>query len=255
MMTTIHKYPLFDAHFHIIDDAFPLVENQDFLPENYSCQQYLQRMSEYQLVGGAVVSGSFQAFDQSYLLAVLKELGANFVGVTQLPVTVSDEEVLYLAGKGVRALRFNLKRGGSAEVKDLLSFASRVYELAGWHVELYVDSVDLAELKATLLKLPSVSIDHLGLSRAGFSSLKSLVEKGVKVKACGFSRIDFDALQAIKELHRINPAALMFATDLPSTRAPKVYTDDDLKLLLDNFESKTLERILYQNAQEFYRLG
>ena len=36
-------------------------------------------------MGGAVVSGSFQGFDQSYLLDALDQLGPSFVGVTQLP--------------------------------------------------------------------------------------------------------------------------------------------------------------------------
>lgn len=61
--------------------------------------------------GGAVVSGSFQGFDQDYLVAALKELGPSYVGVTQLPFSVSAEEILRLHRGGVRAIRFNFKRG------------------------------------------------------------------------------------------------------------------------------------------------
>lgn len=61
----------------------------------------------------------FQAFDHTYLLAALKELGPNFVGVAQLPATVSDDELIPLNGAGVRAVRFNLKRGGSEGTKIL----------------------------------------------------------------------------------------------------------------------------------------
>ena len=47
--------------------------------------------------------------DQSYIIAALKELGPSYVGVTQLPATVSDDEVLSLNDVGVRGVRFNLK--------------------------------------------------------------------------------------------------------------------------------------------------
>ena len=65
---------VFDAHFHIIDSAFPLTANHGYLPGDYSCDDYLSRMQRYDLVGGAVVSGSFQGFDQGYLLAALARL-------------------------------------------------------------------------------------------------------------------------------------------------------------------------------------
>ena len=41
-----------------------------------------------------------------------------------------------------------------------------------------------------LVSLPAVSIDHLGLSKAGFPTLLRLAEKDVRVKAAGFGRVD-----------------------------------------------------------------
>ena len=79
-------------------------------------------------------------------------------------------------------MRFNLRRGGSASVEELELLARRVYATAGWHVELYVDSRELAELFDRLVGLPAVAIDHLGLSRSGFPMLIQLVERGVYVK-------------------------------------------------------------------------
>ena len=74
-------------------------------------------------MGGAVVSGSFQMFDQTYLVDALGKLGPRYVGVTQLPATVTDDELMRLDAAGVRAVRFNVKRGGSADVQDLASMA------------------------------------------------------------------------------------------------------------------------------------
>ena len=95
---------------------------------------------------GAVVSGSFQELDQSYLFHALKVLGPTFVGVTQVPQTVSDQELRELNNAGVRAVRFNVKRGGSEEIQHLENFARRVHQLVGWHTELYVDSTELGDL-------------------------------------------------------------------------------------------------------------
>jgi predicted TIM-barrel fold metal-dependent hydrolase len=244
---------VFDSHFHIINARFPLVPNQGYLPGNFTCDDYLRAAGSFNLAGGAVVSGSFQAFDQGYLLAALEQLGPAFVGVTQLPAAVSDAEILRLDAAGVRAVRFNLKRGGSEGVGKLESFARRVHEVANWHVELYVDSRDLAYLFATLATLPAVSIDHLGLSKAGFPTLLRLVERGVRVKATGFGRVDFDVKEALRAICAANPGALLFGTDLPSTRAPRPYTDEDLLLVLDLLGEDLARKVLFDNAVAFYR--
>ncbi len=249
------QFPLFDSHFHIIDRRFPLTPNNGYLPDDFVCGDYRSQLSRYDLRGGAVVSGSFQAFDQSYLLDALKTLGPGFVGVTQLPATTPDAEILELDRGGVRAVRFNLKRGGSEDVRHLDTMARRVFDLAGWHVELYVDSRDLDGLFSTLAHLPAVSIDHLGLAQEGFGTLLKLAERGVRVKATGFGRVDFDAVNALSILHRANPRALMFGTDLPSTRAPRPYLDDDFLLVAGALGEAAARAVFYNNAAEFYRIS
>ena len=248
----LERSPLFDSHFHIIDRRFPLTPNQGYLPDDLTCCDYRAQMAKYDLRGGAIVSGSFQAFDQSYLLDALHTLGPLFVGVTQLPATVSDQEILDLDSAGVRAVRFNLKRGGSEDVRHLDAMARRVYELVGWHVELYVDARELDGLFETLVALPAVSIDHLGLSKDGFGTLLKLAEKGVRVKATGFGRVDFDVPTALKEIHAANPQALMFGTDLPSTRAPRPYSDEDFLLVVETLGDKAARAVFHDNAVKFY---
>lgn len=247
------NFKLFDSHFHIIDQHFPLERNNGFLPDYFTCDQYLERLKNYQLSGGAIVSGSFQALDQSYLIAALKELGPAYVGVTQLPASVSDEEVLALDDVGVRGVRFNLKRGGSEGVENLESFARRLYDLAGWHVELYVDSRDLDDLSPLLTNLPLLSIAHLGLSKEGFPALLKLAEQGVLIKATGFYRVDFDVRQALKDLASANSEKIVFGSDLPCTRAVRPYTDDDFLLVVDALGEELAARVFYDNAIDFYR--
>lgn len=119
---------LFDAHLHIIDPRFPMVPNWGYLPQAFAVEGYLERAVPLGVTGGSVVSGSFQGFDQGYLLDALEKLGPSFVGVTQLPASVPNEEVLRLDRAGVRAVRFNLYRGGSADLADLEHLAHRDHE-------------------------------------------------------------------------------------------------------------------------------
>jgi predicted TIM-barrel fold metal-dependent hydrolase len=248
------EYPLFDAHFHVIDPRFPLVPNWGYLPDRYTINDYKERLKDYDLQGGAIISGSFQAFDQDYLVDALSRLGSGYVGVTQLPASVSDEELLELDNAGVRAVRFNLKRGGSESVKHLDSMARRVHEQVGWHVELYADTKDLQDLFPVLIALPAVSIDHLGLSAEGLPTLLALAEKGIGVKASGFGRVDFDVRTALQNLYAANPDALMFGTDLPSTRAARPYTDRDFQLVIDTLGEEAARRVFHTNAINFYRI-
>lgn len=243
---------IFDAHFHIIDFDFPITENQGYVPPSYVVEDYQKDTATYTIGGGAIVSGSFQGFDQDYLVNALEKMGSAFCGVTQLPFSVTDDEIIDLHKKGVRALRFNVKRGGSEDLSKLDYFARRVHDLAGWHSELYIDAKDLPDIAPTLEKLPAISIDHLGLSEEGLPYLLKLVEKDVRVKATGFGRVELDVENALKSIYATNPEALMFGTDLPSTRAKRPFAYADVELIQELFDAMATEKILYQNALDFY---
>lgn len=245
---------LFDSHFHIIDPRFPLIPNQGYLPPFYTVPDYRAETANFNIIGGAVVSGSFQGFDQRYLAAALMELGPRFVGVTQLPVTASDEQIMELDALGVRAVRFNLFRGGSESIEHLETLARRVFDLAGWHTELYLDARSLPDLAPRLLSLPRVSIDHLGLARAGLPHLLKLVERGVSVKATGFGRGDLDVPETLRAIYTANPGALIFGTDLPSTRSPRPFTESDVTLVLETLGKQAAQQVLFENAFILYRL-
>ncbi|AVK85086.1 2-pyrone-4,6-dicarboxylate hydrolase [Lysinibacillus sp. B2A1] len=243
---------IFDAHFHIIDFEFPIIENQGYTPPSYIVDDYQNETSDFNVLGGAIVSGSFQGFDQEYLLKALKQMGSAFCGVTQLPFTVTDDEIIHLHNNGVRALRFNIKRGGSEDLSKLDIFARRVYDLVGWHSELYMDAKELPEIASTVDKLPAISIDHLGLSEEGLPHLLRLVEKGVHVKATGFGRVELDVKNALKSIYEVNPDALMFGTDLPSTRAKRPFEHADIETIQQLFDEQAADKILYKNALQWY---
>jgi len=244
---------IFDSHFHIINPKFPLVENNGYLPPNFTAENYQEKIIGLGIVGGAIVSGSFQRFDQEYLLDSLNILGLNYFGVANIPISVSINELERLNKSNICAVRFNLKRGGSERLENLIELSNMLFDNYGWHTELYVDSNDLKELKTILQQIPKFSIDHLGLSKAGLTELYYWAEKGVKIKATGFGRVDFNPISVMKKIYSINPNSLMFGTDLPSTRAKTPFSVKDLKLIQDNFSDNERKRIFYKNAIEWYR--
>jgi predicted TIM-barrel fold metal-dependent hydrolase len=243
---TLLGVPIFDAHLHIIDPRFPLVPNQGFLPQPFTVADYRDRIAELDVAGGAVVSGSFQAYDQTYLIDALEQLGPSFVGVANVPPDITDDEVLVLYAAGVRAFRINLFRGGDL---DQLELAERFAELVGWHLEVYVDGRDLAELRPRLARVPRLVIDHLGMSRAALPALLELVKEGAYVKASGFGRIDLDVPATLRAISDVNPGALLFGSDLPSTRAKRPFQDADIRLVREIAGA----RALHANAAAIYR--
>ena len=251
-MIDLNKLPVFDCHLHIIERGYPLFENNGYIPDEYTVDNYLSRVSDYDIKGGVVVSGSFQGFDQTYLVNALRKLGSRFVGVTQLPVTSTDDEILKLSEIGVRAVRFNLNRGGSADVNDLVTMATRIYDLAGWHVELYLGPKSLNVIKEKIPLLPKVCIDHLAISNSNLEILLPLIREGLTIKATGFGRLDMDIPETLKRIHEISPDALMFGTDLPSTRAPRIYSDQDLLTIVEALGEIESKKVMSQNALKFY---
>jgi predicted TIM-barrel fold metal-dependent hydrolase len=248
----------FDAHLHIIDPSHPLIENNGYLPDPFTVTDYRARLQSLpdvgvEVAGGAVVSGSFQRFDQGYLIDALSELGSNYVGVTQLPDETTDDQIRRLDEAGIKALRFNIARGGSATLDALDSFARRVHDLVGWHAELYIDARTIdEELAARIASLPAVSIDHLGMHEDGLSTLLRLVEAGVKVKATGFGRVELDPAEAVRRIVDTDPSALMVGTDLPSTRAHRPFADADFTLLRQVLTPAEVDAVFWSNAAKFY---
>jgi len=245
---------LFDAHLHIIDPRFPLKENQGFLPPPFTLLDYLTLATPLGVAGGAVISGSFQGFDLTYLEDTLPRLGPGFVGVAQLPLATPTDEIRRLDALGVRAVRFNLHRGMQDDRDGMLHLAQRVHALAGWHAELYLDAAEIPRLDGWLQELPAICIDHLGLSRLGLVHLLALAERGAWIKASGFGRLGFPVAEALRDLCHIRPDRIMWGSDLPGTRAPRPFHPRDLDLIAETLADPGLiEGVLWANARTLYR--
>ncbi|OJU36338.1 MAG: hypothetical protein BGN99_20100 [Alphaproteobacteria bacterium 65-37] len=246
---------LFDSHCHIIDHRFPIVANQGYLPPAFPLDAYLAQATPLGVRAGAVVSGSFQANDQTYLRDVLPRLGAGWVGVTQIPHDHADADIAKLDALGVRAVRFNMFRGRIDTVDDIVALATRCHAVAGWHAEIYADAAALAPHVGKLAKLPQLSIDHLGMTEAGLPVLLELVAAGCKVKATGFGRVHMDVATALERIAAVDAQALVFGTDMPSTRAQRPFAPADIDLVEKTLGAELAHRAFWTNPLALYRVS
>jgi predicted TIM-barrel fold metal-dependent hydrolase len=245
---------LFDSHCHIIDHRFPIVPNQGYTPPNFPLNDYLAQVKPLGVVAGAVVSGSFQANDQTYLIDTLPKLGTGWVGVTQIPNDYPDAEIAKLNGIGVRAVRFNVFRGRIDSVDDIVALATRAHAVAGWHSEIYADAAALKPHVDRLAKLPQLCVDHLGMTEEGLPALLDLVAAGCKVKATGFGRVKMNVPKALEAVAKQSPDALVFGTDIPSTRAQRPFQASDIDLVETVLGPELAKKAFWDNPLALYRV-
>jgi predicted TIM-barrel fold metal-dependent hydrolase len=245
---------LFDSHCHIIDHRFPIVANQGYVPPHFPLEAYLAETRPLGVIAGAVVSGSFQANDQTYLQDLLPRLGAQWAAVTQVPGDCPDSEIQKLGQLGVRALRFNMFRGRIDSVDDMVALALRCHAVAGWHAEIYADAAKLGPHTAKLATLPQLCIDHLGMTEAGLPVLLDLVAAGCKVKATGFGRVEMDVPRMLERIAAASSGALVFGTDIPSTRARRPFAPSDIDLVEEVLGPELAARAFWDNPVALYRV-
>jgi predicted TIM-barrel fold metal-dependent hydrolase len=167
---------------------------------------------------------------------------------------MTDAEIAKLGDAGVRAVRFNMFRGRIDSLDDLVSLATRCHAVAGWHCEIYADAASLAPHVDRLSRLPQIAIDHLGMTEAGLPVLLDLVASGARVKATGFGRVKLDVPKAIEAIVARNPGALVFGTDIPSTRAPRPFEPADVELVEKVLGTELAGRVFWDNALTLYRI-
>ena len=111
-----------------------------------------------------------------------------------------------------------------------------MYELAGWHAEVY--ATDLPAHEARLRTLPRLVIDHMGMNPEG---LAAAVRLGASSRATPRFEGDLRAVPSNK---------LLFGTDLPGTRARRRFDPADVERV-----AAIAPAALADNARAWYRPG
>ncbi len=186
-----------DSHFYIFGPAarYPFAPNRGYTPPEALVPQYRQVIDTLGIERMVIVHPSVYGTDNRCSLDAMKELGTErcrMVAVIDVRTPAGDLQRMNDAG--VRGARFNLISMGGPARTALESIARRIAPL-GWHVQVYVEGKQLAELAPILEKLPvPVVVDHMGsimttwgLNNPSLRALRKLIDSGRGwVKLCGY---------------------------------------------------------------------
>ncbi len=185
-----------DSHLHIIGptDRFPLSASRSYTPCEASVEEYRRVQRTLGTERLVIVQASVHSTDNACMLdrATLRVRVPR--GIAVIDPDVPDATPKRMDALGVRGVRFNRVTRGGLPLQAMVDVARRIAPL-GWHVQLYVAGEQLAELRATLERLPvDVVLDHLAGLRpkrprdhAARAALDGLLADGrTWIKLCGY---------------------------------------------------------------------
>jgi len=155
-----------DAHCHVFGPGatFPYAPERKYTPCDAPKEKLWELRDFLGFARNVVVQATCHGADNRALVDALRDSGGRARGVATVTRDVSDAELEALHAAGVRGIRFNflrrlVSRLPTSELRDL---AVRIQPM-GWHVVVYFEAADLAELYDLLISLPTpVVVDHMG---------------------------------------------------------------------------------------------
>ncbi len=155
-----------DAHCHVFGpgEVFPYAPERKYTPGDAPKEKLWQLRDFLGLERNVIVQATCHGADNRALVDALRDSKGRARGVATVKQDVTDEQLQSLDAAGVRGVRFNfVKRLVDTTPRDtLLSIAERIKPL-GWHIVIYFEAQELAELYDFFTSLPTtVVIDHMG---------------------------------------------------------------------------------------------
>ena len=155
-----------DAHCHVFGPAelFPFAPERKYTPCDASKDQLFALRDHLGLARNVVVQATCHGSDNRAMADALRASGGLARGVATVRPGVPEAELADLHDAGVRGVRFNfVKRLVEAAPREaLLDVVERILPF-GWHVVVYFEAADLADLRDFFLALPvPLVVDHMG---------------------------------------------------------------------------------------------
>jgi 2-pyrone-4,6-dicarboxylate lactonase len=155
-----------DAHCHVFGPGgvFPYASGRKYTPCDASKDDLFRLRDFLGFDRTVIVQATCHGADNSAILDAIAHSDGRARGVATVNRDVSDEALLRLHEGGVRGVRFNfVKRlADRLPTEELQDIAGRIAKL-GWHIVIYFEAVELAELADLFLVLPApLVIDHMG---------------------------------------------------------------------------------------------
>jgi 2-pyrone-4,6-dicarboxylate lactonase len=155
-----------DAHCHVFGpgERFPYAPERKYTPCDAPKEKLWELRDYLGFERNVIVQATCHGSDNCALVDALKDSNGRARGVASVSRDVTDSELAELDAAGVRGVRFNfVKRLVDTTPREtLLEIARRVQPL-GWHIVIYFEAAELAELYDFFASLPTtVVVDHMG---------------------------------------------------------------------------------------------
>ncbi len=160
-----------DAHCHVFGPGaeFPFAPERKYTPCDASKDQLFALRDHLGLTRTVIVQATCHGADNRAMLDAVHASGGRARGIATVRPDITDAELRRLDEAGVRGVRFNfLKRLVDTSPKDdLVTIAAKIAPL-GWHIVIYFEAADLAELEDFFASLPTpLVVDHMGRPDVG----------------------------------------------------------------------------------------
>ncbi len=155
-----------DAHCHVFGpgERFPFAPERKYTPCDASADQLFALRDRLGFHRNVIVQATCHGADNRALVDALRASEGRARGVATVRPDVSDTELAELHEAGVRGVRFNFVKRlvDAAPREDLERVVARIAPL-GWHVVIYFEAADLADLRDFFLSIPvPLVVDHMG---------------------------------------------------------------------------------------------
>jgi 2-pyrone-4,6-dicarboxylate lactonase len=163
-----------DAHCHVFgpEAVFPFAPERKYTPCDAPKEKLFALRDFLGFERNVIVQATCHGTDNRALVDALAASEGRARGVASVNADVADLELEAMDALGVRGVRFNfLRRLADYTPPEVLSvIAERVAPL-GWHVVVYFEAADLAELRPFFASLPTdVVVDHMGRPDVGLGT-------------------------------------------------------------------------------------
>jgi 2-pyrone-4,6-dicarboxylate lactonase len=263
-----------DAHCHVFGPAarFPFAPTRKYTPVDAPAETLFALRDHLGFARNVIVQATCHGSDNSAMLDAIARSDGRARGVAVVAKDVDDAELDRLHAGGVRGVRFNfLKRlVGNAPKDDYVRIAERI-AARGWHIVVYFESAELADLEPFIRALPgTIVIDHMGRPEvadgpegAGFARVLGLMASDPRfwIKVSCPERLTVagppydDVVPFARRLVEAFPDRVLWGTDWPHPNMTSHMPDDGL--LVDRIPeiapTEALQRaLLINNPMRLY---
>ncbi|MBV8240589.1 MAG: amidohydrolase family protein, partial [Hyphomicrobiales bacterium] len=155
-----------DAHCHVFgpESKFPYASERKYTPCDAPKEKLFALRDFLGFDKNVIVQASCHSKDNRAMIDALESSNNKARGVAFVGEEVADAELKAMDRAGVRGVRFNfVRRLVDFTPREVLQTIAAKIAPLGWHVVIYFEAADLAELEPFFTSLPTdVVVDHMG---------------------------------------------------------------------------------------------